>query len=189
MGTSKSGGELSLKMLKFAASLPAAERKGLLAAGLVVKKSTEASLRLSGVKSGRLRNVGKKGARLGVRVTPRGTKTVEVRATGPWHLVENDTAAHDIMPKSRQLRRSRIKPGSQRAKALKVPGVGPRASVRHPGTKGKQPWAKGVAAATGGFGVGGGTFDVGVSKRTGSTLVATAVSVPVGTALLKSFGG
>lgn len=70
----------------------------------------------------------------------RGTGTVDVRAAvlakGPWNLVERDTRAH-------------VEPRNARSphRQLKIPGVGIRNRVHHPGTRGRHPFAKGVDAA------------------------------------------
>lgn len=78
----------------------------------------------------RLRGVGKSGARIGVRYDQR-NKDVEVRMTGPAHLIERDTKPHPIGPRKK--------------KALTLAGGQVRSFVGdHPGTKGKHPFEKGV---------------------------------------------
>jgi hypothetical protein len=92
----------------------------------------EASVRVKLPASGRMRGVGASGAAVGVRSTTVGLRrpTALIRATGPVHLLERDTRTHTISPR--------------RAKALLTPD-GPRASVRHPGTRGQHPFEKGIA--------------------------------------------
>lgn len=86
---------------------------------------------------GRL-NVGRKGTRVGVkvRVNASGTQGY-VNARGPYQLIERDTSAH-TEPRVSQTRRRR------RGKALKLPGIGFRKTVHHPGTHGKHPFKTGI---------------------------------------------
>lgn len=75
------------------------------------------------------------GGRVGVTVVA--TKighdgTALVKATGPLHLLANPTAEHQER--------------ARRKRALRTP-YGPRYSVEHPGTKGKDTWHKGVDKA------------------------------------------
>jgi hypothetical protein len=113
------------------------EHRTVEVAAQVVKRSVQVQMVGAGVKANRLRGVGKKGARIGVRYDIDQKKAL-VRATGPFHLIENDTKAHRI-PKQRGAR--------ARTRYAVIPGVGVRAYANHPGTKGKHPWAKGVEAA------------------------------------------
>lgn len=117
------------------------ERKIALAAGLTVKTAVQRTLN-SAAPRGRL-NVGKRGAKIGVRFEPRGPRSVRVFMTGPVQLIESDTKAHRIP-------RDKVGRGrNQRAnkKIVVIPGVGPKAYVNHPGTQGKHPWLKGLAVA------------------------------------------
>ena len=83
-------------------------------------------------------NVGKRGKKIGVSYDPgHSSGTAVVRATGPVHLIESNTKPHRI-PKERSRGRRRL---------VVIPGVGVRAWANHPGTRGKHPWAKGVAIA------------------------------------------
>lgn len=88
-----------------------------------MKQDAGGDLRLSRVRSG-------KGARIGARFDRRGDG-MNIRATGPVPLVANDVRAHKI-PKVRKTQRP-----------LAIPGIGVRASVNHPGTKGKDTWDDG----------------------------------------------
>jgi hypothetical protein len=133
MGTSRSAGELSRKLRGAAGAIEGAARDGVGKSALMVKKSVQAELVRVGVRGGRLRGVGKKGARIGVRYDVKGTKnpTALVRATGPFHLIERGTKPHTITPK-------------KKGGAINIAGTGPRRFAKHPGTRGKHPWAKGV---------------------------------------------
>src|SRR5687768_13793178 len=106
-------------------------------AALAVKTSVLSQLQVAGVTDGKLRGVGKRGAKIGVSFTVTG-HTAIVKATGPFPLIESDTKAHRIP-------RERGKRGRKRYAV--IPGVGVRAFANHPGTKGKHPWRKGVIAA------------------------------------------
>lgn len=102
-------------------------------ASLAVKTAVMANM--AGVS--RLSGVGRAGAKVGVRYDIRGTTSL-VRATGPFHLLERDTKAHEIPKAGRRRRRN--------ARNLLVIGGEVRTGpVQHPGTKGKHPWRKGVA--------------------------------------------
>lgn len=111
----------------------------------------------SATNGGRLRNVGKRGARVGVRLQ-KGSKSTVVQATGPLQLIERDTRAHTI-PRTVGTRRLRTAAGRlshQREstgrvlsgrKILVINGSIVTGPVNHPGTTGKHPFDKGVAAA------------------------------------------
>lgn len=120
-------------MAQSAAALVTAQKPTLDAAAMEAKKAVLAEL--DKVTSGRkLRNVGKKGAKLGVNFKVTGD-TATVKATGPWQIIERNTGPHRINRKSKDKRR-----------ALKLPN-GYRRSVPHPGTTGKHPWEKGAKVA------------------------------------------
>lgn len=105
---------------------------------------------------GRMRGVGKSGARVGVKATVQEGKnpTAIVQATGPLHLLERDTHAHAI-PSVTKSRRTRTAAGrlSHKRESTGTPIVGGkvlffngvyRNSVHHPGTKGQHPFERGV---------------------------------------------
>lgn len=126
------------KTTKMAGELQSLEHGTVQIAALAVKTSVLAQMQVAGVTNGKLRGVGKKGAKIGVRYDFTGRDTALVRATGPFHLLERDTKAHRI-PK---VRGSRARKG-----VVVIPGVGVRAFAQSRGTKGKHPWEKGVVAA------------------------------------------
>lgn len=107
---------------------------------------------------GKMRNVGKSGARVGVKRTITSGHSAIVQATGPLHLLERDTKAHDI-PRTLGSRRLRTAAGrlSQKRestgkvlsgrKILVINGDFVMGPVHHPGTKGRHPFDNGVAAA------------------------------------------
>jgi hypothetical protein len=125
-------------MAKSAANLKAAHPQAITVAA---KQAKETVLdELDRVASGRrLRNVGKKGGKLGVRYNLKAagdSPSATVKATGPWQIIERDTKGHTIQPRKKGKR-----------KALRLPNGGFRRSVPHPGTRGKHPWEKGVKAS------------------------------------------
>lgn len=126
------------KTAKMGVELQNLEHRTVQIAALAVKTSVLTQMQAAGVNNGKLRGVGKKGAKVGVRYDFGGRSTALVRATGPFQLIERDTKAHRI-PKERGAR--------ARKRVVVIPGVGVRAWADHPGTKGKHPWAKGVVAA------------------------------------------
>lgn len=112
----------------------------------VSKAALDAKTIIAAGSPSRLRNVGKSGAKLGIRYTIGGTATspsARVKATGPWPIIESDIGPHTIQPKKK---RRRSGPGSGRGGGIVVGGV-VRRYAHHPGTKGKHPWAKGVEKA------------------------------------------
>lgn len=125
------------KTARMGGELRRLERNMVVVAAQTVKTSVQTQLAAAGVQNGKLRGVGKRGAKIGVRYDVAGD-TALVRATGPFQLIERDTKAHRI-PKVRGAR--------ARKRVVAIPGVGVRAWANHPGTKGKHPWAKGVVAA------------------------------------------
>lgn len=129
--------EQSLKRLvRMPAALNAELERRLGAAALIGKRSVEARLPASR----RLRGVGNRGARVGVRYDVKGSGVNAVallRATGPLHLLDNPTKPHRIEPRRRRR-------GGKRA--VLVNGQ-PVAYVEHPGTRGKRTFARGVEAA------------------------------------------
>lgn len=68
-----------------------------------------------------------------------------IRPRGPIGLIENGVKPHVIRPKA--LSKRRVRAGEVGKRALASGSFGPVAAVRHPGTKGKHPWAKGVDEA------------------------------------------
>lgn len=88
----------------------------------------------------RLSGVGKKGAKVGAGFDVKGTRNpvAIIRARGPLHLLANRTKPHTIEPKARRRR------GGNRV-GLGMPDGQVRASVQHPGTRGKDTWRRGVA--------------------------------------------
>lgn len=132
------GRSAALRLRKIAAEVEKAQRSAVSHAALEAKTAHLDALRRV-VPSARLRNVGKSGARLGVRYDIKGTQnpTALVRATGPWHLIENPIKAHEIRPRRRR--------GGRRA--VLTPD-GPRAVVQHPGVRNpKRPWQSGRPVA------------------------------------------
>ncbi|MCA1569785.1 MAG: hypothetical protein LC798_05570 [Chloroflexi bacterium] len=109
-----------------------AKKVAIQKAALGMKRDIEAKL----PSSKRLRGVGRKGARVGVRFDMRGDDAV-VKATGPLHLLERDTKAHTIKPK-------RAPKG--RGGGIVMPDGSVRRSARHPGTKGQHPFERGMEA-------------------------------------------
>lgn len=124
------------KCRAMAADAPKLERRATNAAALEVKGILLAEMRR--VAPGLKLNVGKRGKKIGVSYTPGvSSGTAVIRATGPVQLIENTTKPHRI-PRARARGGRRV---------VVIPGVGVRAWANHPGTRGKHPWAKGVAVA------------------------------------------
>lgn len=131
-------GDLARKLS--ALDLEAAQQRGASKAAQLVKKSTLAEL-TKVVPSGRLRNL--RNAKLSVNYAPVRKSphvVVQVQARGPWPIVERGTKAHAIGPRARGRRAT--------GKKAVVTPFGVYARVRHPGTKGSEPWANGIVKAS-----------------------------------------
>lgn len=103
-----------------------ADRVGVEKACLAGKTVMLANM-TSALGGNRLRGVGKKGAKVGVRFDVRGFENVVgiIKYTGPVHLANSGTRPHDIFPKKR--------------KALSPQGSPWAAAyAEHPGTRGKK---------------------------------------------------
>lgn len=147
-------GAITRKCLAMSRAIDKAKTATLREAGLASKKAIEAKRDADTGGDGRLSNVGKGGANLGVAFRVFGD-TATIRATGPWPLIESNVSGHVI--RSRYVagarRRGFVGPvapgqfrGGRRA-VMHIPGIGFRAAVRHPGTRGKHTFRKGSEAA------------------------------------------
>jgi len=117
--------------------LQKAQRRGVQQSALVVTRSIRQQVQNATGGDSRLSGVGRRGARVGVRYEVKGTTnpTALIRATGPMHLLEHNTAPHMIQPKRKKIRALRLANGSFAA------------HVRHPGTRAKVPFEKGYLKA------------------------------------------
>ena len=97
----------------------------------IIKRDVGGDSRLSGV--------GKRGAKVGARFDIKGRDRVELKATGPLHLVNGPTSPHRI-PRERKTKRAK-------KRYAVIPGVGVRAYARHPGTRAKRTWTRAVPKA------------------------------------------
>lgn len=134
-------GELS-RITDFASALPGelarAQQRGIRAGALAVTRSIRAETAQATGGDSRLSGVGRRGARVGARYDVKGVTnpTALIRATGPFQLIEHDTSAHPIRPRRRR-----------RGGRLRLADGSFRAGVRHPGTRAKRPFARGVTRA------------------------------------------
>lgn len=157
------------RMERFGTATETAANKGTFEAALRAKEIWVASIARA-APSMTLSGVGKSGAKVGVTFNVKGTKnpTALVRATGPLHLLENDTSEHTIFARqvgrvqgrrTRENRRAAKQQlydtlfGGQTAGFLGNAGREFAASgvVHHPGSRGKHPWSSAmpvVRAAT-----------------------------------------
>lgn len=157
MGTSRSSAEFTRKLNDAARGIAEAAPRAARESGRRAKTIMEAERRAA-TSTGRLRNVGRAGARLTVRYDVRdaapGHSVAELKAGGPWQLIENAARPHIISSRRARgsaARRGRagllgpVMPGSTgggRSAVIRTPW-GARRYVRHPGTRGKRPWRKG----------------------------------------------
>lgn len=139
-----------------AARIERAQRQTSLAVGRIMQAEVDEQLARAGVTDGRLRNVGKKGAKIGTVVKPGQQGTVVVRATGPFHLIERPTKKHTLTTRAATRRvqaqaqtsaGKTVRAGASKgAKALSINGAA-RASAKHPGTRGKHPFERATHTA------------------------------------------
>lgn len=135
--------EFTRRMSRLGSELQGATKDAVGKAALDLTQSARRNITVASGGDSRLSHVGKRGAKVGARYDVKGTQnpTALVRALGPLQIIERDTQAHDIV--AGRTRTGRVRRGG--AKALNTPH-GPRASVHHPGTRGKHPFGKAVDA-------------------------------------------
>lgn len=124
--------EFAAKMQRAAKELGSAPHGITERGALTLKRSVQGTLAVAAPR-GRL-NVGKRGARVGVRYTMY-PSSAKVFMFGPAQLIERDTKPHRIPREGRRRRKPR---------RLAIPGIGIRMWAMHPGTKGKHPWERGL---------------------------------------------
>ena len=130
--------EAARRLDGWAGKLQERQRQAVAAAALEVTKAARGEIRRAVGADMRMSGVGKSGAKVGAGYDLLGYRnpTAIVTARGPLHLVERPTRPHRI-PRQRGPR--------ARRRVVAIPGVGVRAHVNHPGTRGKYPFARGVA--------------------------------------------
>lgn len=124
--------QFAKRLQKIEREIKGASRAAVDAAAFEMKKAVDAEI-VRVAPSRRLRGVGRRGARIGVRYDLKGTKnpTAVVRAFGPLHLIERKTGGHMIAPR-------------RRGRGLVLKDGQVRRAVHHPGTRGRFPFKKGV---------------------------------------------
>lgn len=150
----KSAADVSARMNKVGDAVRTAQTKSVKLAGDTLKRTVD------GATPRRLRNVGRNGAALSVRVKTTGgsVPTCTGTAVGPWGIIEYPIESHLIgigkasngRGVGRKRARVRVVGGEARGGYLKGAGYehGVRGPVVHPGTRGKLVFHKGVAAGT-----------------------------------------
>lgn len=131
MGKSPNAAGLAAKCAAAAKAIEKARKEAAKAAALSLRSDIERSRNAAVGGDGRMSRVGRSGAKLGVTVRTVGDGDQRLKATGPWPLIEGDTPPHKIAVRKKR--------------GIAFGGI-VRASAQHPGTKGKQPWRKGVQA-------------------------------------------
>lgn len=167
--SSRSFGELSRKLNHYGAGLNKANREAVEGIAKDVKRFAMVRLGSPTGRAVRLRNVGKKGARIGVSYNVKEyptNVTALVRAYGPFHLVENKIEPHQI-PRVYAARYKKLESGKRSSKReltgkmtrdqgkrmLAFPSVVGRSGFRrgpiqHPGVRSpKRPFQTGVTLA------------------------------------------
>jgi len=148
MGTVTSAAQVAAKMTQVGVAVQGAQAKAVRAAAAELKSSILA------VSPARMRNVGKRGAALGVSFAFTGgdTPIATGKGTGPWPLIEYPTPTHLIGIGRSNWKRARVRVVGGAAQGGYLKGAnyahGVRGPVVHPGTKGKMLFHKGTAAGT-----------------------------------------
>lgn len=124
-----SADQLAGRLVSGGRAITRANRVGVEQACLAGKEVLTAAGMAAGLPppGGLIRGVGRKGSKWRVRYDVKGYQNPVgiIRMYGAVHLVNNDTAAHEIAPRRR--------------KAMKFPSGGfARGPVQHPGTRGKK---------------------------------------------------
>ena len=143
MGVSTSAEQLAAKLAAHGRAIEAAGPVAVSGAAVAVESSITVLTAAATGGDMTLSGVGRKGGKLGVRKVV-GPSEALLTATGPFHLAESDQPRHDIKPRGLQ----RTARGRQRkgAKALTI-GGGLWASARNTGgSRGREPWKRGVRA-------------------------------------------
>lgn len=134
MGVSRSGKQLALKLDRLADDLEDVPYAAINQGSMIAKSAVLGFATVASGGDRRLSGVGRRGARVGVRYNitrqPDGAKSL-IFATGQFHLMERDTKA-GVRQRKRRSRRSKT--------------YGPTPGYYHPGTRGKHPWARGIAS-------------------------------------------
>ena len=130
--------DLAASLGRMPEALQQGQRRGVQRAALHVTTGIRQQISIATGGSNRLSGVGRRGARLSVGYDIKGsanpTALIKPRGKqGTFKLIEEDTKPHSIQPRARR-----------GARALKLANSRYAARVRHPGTAGKHPFAKGV---------------------------------------------
>lgn len=132
--------QFARKMHRAATDMQTLPKRNLNAGSRIVREAVDDQLDVAA--SSRRLNVGRKGSRIGVTTERVSGEAVMVKMFGPAQLIERPTKPHRI---PRTTGRGRNRRGDKQP--LYIPGIGFRAKVNHPGTRGKYPWRKGVTRA------------------------------------------
>lgn len=146
MGSSTNSKELAKKLYDAAHDMGSnpRQKRAVGAAALVVKDRVEREASRSGVTPRQSKIAGRVWRGVRYDIKGRHNPTALVRALPPAHLVNNDTNPHVIA--ARKATKNRRRKGS---KAMSWSGAShPVRRVKHPGTRGKGFWGKGVTKST-----------------------------------------
>lgn len=164
------GSQFATKMGRLADDLQRSQRDLTSEAALAATNVYRAGIRTA-APSGRLRNVGARGASVGAGFDVMGSvnPVAKIRARGPLQLLEWATRPHKIIPKaarrlggtrgfSKSARQQNLYSylfggGGKAALAIGAPVNDFRNSVDHPGSQGKRPWEIASPAAINAAGV------------------------------------
>lgn len=153
MGTSRSVAELGGKLRKIPAEMAKANEASANRIGMLAKGQFLDTARADNHGKLEFRNVGKRGAKLGIRYQvdgPAERKTVDIRpSTGriAWRILESGARPHVITSKraggSRRSRAQRVRSGQklQRNVPISIGGL-PRAWAKHPGVRARGTFTK-----------------------------------------------
>lgn len=166
MASNRVGNQIAAQLMQCGNAVSKNTKKAVDSASFILKSQIQAELQRAVGADQRMSNVGKSagGAKLDVRYDIKGTvnPTSLLRATGPWGLIEYDTAPHEIAPRAERITGAGAKRRRQqrdydrlfkargRYSGLRPMPVAPgiyRYEAQHKGTTGKRPFAKGMEKA------------------------------------------
>ena len=173
MPSTKTVSQFAVRIESIGKAAMEAQKDAVMRASMIVKNSIEGELVRAIGSDQRMRNLkkasGAEGARLTLGFNIKGTNnpTSLLIARGPWGMVEYNIAPHKITPKVKTTGTGRGMSRTQRRHAIRqreldiafgasgvFAGKSPlpfkgtfRYSVQHPGTKGKQPFHRGMESS------------------------------------------
>ena len=153
MPTTRTTTDFAARIMQIGMAAQKSQKDAVFRASMLVKQEIEKELtRAIGgdhVMSNLRNKSGFKRFSVGFNIKGTTNPTSLIRARGPWGLVENGAKPHSIPKRGQLARRSRLgRGGFSDRKAMPINGNFRYVVRNHPGTRGKQPFRKGLDRAT-----------------------------------------